>query len=207
MTNEDGDATNAAVSAKVEAKQALRNRLRAARSERTPADRETASLGIATNAMNLVRGLSTSFVAAYASDGSEPPTTQLITELHGADVRVLLPIVREDRELDWAIFEGFDELAPGAQGIPEPLGTRLGLVGIEQAALLFVPALAVDASGHRIGQGMGCYDRALARYPNGVVVAIVFDDEVLTGESEIPVEAHDRAVNAVLTPSRVQWFR
>jgi 5-formyltetrahydrofolate cyclo-ligase len=202
MTNEDRGSASVAA----EAKQALRVRLRATRSKRSPAETQTASLGIATNAMNLVRGLSTSFVAAYASYGSEPPTTQLITELHGADVQVLLPIVRKDRELDWAIFEGFDELAPGAQGIPEPLGEQLGLSGIQQAALIFVPALAVDAAGHRIGQGMGCYDRALARYPAGVVVAIVFDDEVLEGDNAIPVEPHDRAINAVLTPSRVKWF-
>ena len=65
-----------------------------------------------------------------------------------------------------------------------------------------MPALAVDRSGIRLGNGGGCYDRALARVaPDVLVVALLHDGE-LTDEP-LPAEAHDRPVDAVATPSGV----
>ena len=62
-----------------------------------------------------------------------------------------------------------------------------------------VPALAVSRDGVRLGRGGGYYDRALAHArPGAVLVAVVFDDELL---DEVPAEAHDHRVTAVVTPS------
>ena len=61
---------------------------------------------------------------------------------------------------------------------------------------MLAPALAVDATGHRLGQGGGSYDRALAR-TDAPVLAVVFDDELI---AEVPTEPHDRLVSGVLTP-------
>ena len=65
--------------------------------------------------------------------------------------------------------------------------------------MILTPGLAVDHSGTRLGQGGGCYDRALARrHPDAVLVAIVNDEEYAA--RPLPRDAHDVRVNAVITP-------
>ena len=117
---------------------------------------------------------------------------------------MLLPVLREDMDLEWAPFAGAAELRPARLGLLEPTGASSGLDAVREAELVLAPALAVDAAGRRIGQGGGSYDRALER-AGAPVVAVVFDDEVLDGP--IPVEAHDRRVAGVLTPGGgLRWF-
>ena len=51
----------------------------------------------------------------------------------------------------------------------------------------------------RLGQGGGCYDRALGRVPVGTFTCtLLYDGELL---DEVPSDAHDRPVTAVVTPS------
>ncbi|QWW20592.1 5-formyltetrahydrofolate cyclo-ligase [Schaalia sp. 19OD2882] len=85
----------------------------------------------------------------------------------------------------------------------QPSAARLPPSVLACADVVLAPALAVDASGTRLGQGGGWYDRALLHVREGVpVVAAVFDEEVLPAGT-IPRETHDRSVNAVITPTRV----
>jgi 5-formyltetrahydrofolate cyclo-ligase len=59
--------------------------------------------------------------------------------------------------------------------------------------------VAVARDGIRLGRGGGYYDRALRHArPGAVLVGVVFDDELL---DELPSEAHDMRVTAVVTPS------
>ena len=66
------------------------------------------------------------------------------------------------------------------------------------------PGLAVDQRGVRLGQGGGCYDRALLRRGTGVKVVTVLHDAELV--PSLPSEPHDLPVDGVLRPSGVTWF-
>ena len=109
-------------------------------------------------------------------------------------MRVLLPVLLEDADLDWAEYPA--PLAPARFGLLEPAGPRLGPDAVSTAELVLAPALAVDRAGRRLGQGGGSYDRALIR-ARAPVVAVLYDEEVLDA---VPVEPHDRLVGGVLTP-------
>ena len=74
---------------------------------------------------------------------------------------MLLPITLDDFSLDWALYSGRDDLADARFGLLEPTGPRLGPDAIGTADIVVIPALAIDADGRRLGQGAGCYDRAL----------------------------------------------
>jgi 5-formyltetrahydrofolate cyclo-ligase len=66
--------------------------------------------------------------------------------------------------------------------------------------LLFVPALAVAPSGHRLGYGAGFYDALLPDFrPPALAVAVAFDFQLLV---ELPTLPHDVACDAVLTDAR-----
>lgn len=175
------------------AKAALRAELRAARRALPPATLAAAGAALAAHAPTLARPT----VALFVASGSEPPTLPLLDALADLGVRVLLPVLEEDMDLDWAVYGGVGGLVEGRRGILVPTGRPLGREALASVGLVVVPALAVGRDGSRLGQGGGSYDRALAR-ATAPVIAVVHDVEVL---ETVPVEPHDRAVDGFLTPA------
>lgn len=176
-----------------EAKRALRAELRRRRAERDPAELGRWGELLAAHAAAVPGRALTGFVGT----GGEVPTLPLLDALVRDGRRVLLPITLDDMTLDWADYTGPGDLAPARLGLLEPTGPRLGPAAIADAETILVPALAVDRTGRRLGQGGGCYDRALP-HATGRVIAVVADDELL---DQVPTEPHDQPVEAVLTPS------
>jgi len=79
------------------------------------------------------------------------------------------------------------------------------LVPVEEIAVVLVPGALFDRHGHRLGHGMGYYDRLLARLAPevprvGVVpAALVIDD--------LPVEPHDITMTHLATEAGVTSIR
>lgn len=147
-------------------------------------------------------------VAAYVSIGGEPSTHALLDRLRAAGVRVLLPVLMPDNDLDWALYEGAERLEAADWGLLEPTGERLGPKAVGEADVVLLPGLAVDRNGLRLGRGGGSYDRVLERLERASapasLVVLLYDAEVL---EEVPAEPHDRQVHAAVTPSAVHRFR
>jgi 5-formyltetrahydrofolate cyclo-ligase len=178
------------------AKSALRARFLARRANRTPGERRAAAAALTRALLEGLAGART--IAAFAPDETEPGAGRLPAAFTQLGARVLLPVTPDaGRDLRWAVDTG--RLAPGRYGLLEPVGPRLGPTAIGAADVVVVPAVAVARDGIRLGRGGGYYDRALllAR-PDAVLVALVFDDELV---DELPSEPHDRRVTAVVTPS------
>ncbi|MEU9450499.1 5-formyltetrahydrofolate cyclo-ligase [Streptomyces sp. NPDC048277] len=150
-------------------------------------------------------------VAAYVSVGSEPGTLTLLDALLVRGVRVLLPALLPDNDLDWGAYAGEGSLARvqhgGRMALFEPSGERLGTDAVLSADVVLLPGLAVDARGMRLGRGGGSYDRVLARLERAgarpALVVLLYDTEVV---ERVPAEAHDRPVHAVVTPSGTRRF-
>ncbi len=142
-------------------------------------------------------------VAAFVSLPGEPDTAPLLAALAARGTPALLPVLRDDDSLAWAVDDGARH--PGNRlGIPEPGGPRKGPEALADADVVLVPALAVDTLGRRLGQGLGCYDRALPHAPGALVAAVVHDEEVLDAAVEpVPADPWDRPVAAVVT--RTRW--
>jgi 5-formyltetrahydrofolate cyclo-ligase len=140
-------------------------------------------------------------VTAYVSVGTEPPTGALLDALSDLGKRILLPVVLPGMDLDWGTWHGPGSVVSARYGLLEPVD-RLGLDAVATADVVLVPGQAVSSTGYRLGQGGGCYDRALGRVPVGTpVVCLLYDGEV---GHDVPVESHDRPVTAAATPTR--WY-
>ena len=144
-------------------------------------------------------------VAAYVSVGREPGTGPLLAALAEAGKRVILPLLQPDDDLDWAVYRGPESLVPARRGLLEPVGTPLGPYAIGTADCVIVPGLAVDRTGLRLGRGGGSYDRALGRVPVGNFTCVVLQASEV--RDEVPADAHDRRVTAVVTEDGVIRFR
>jgi 5-formyltetrahydrofolate cyclo-ligase len=128
----------------------------------------------------------------------EPGGTELASSLAALPgVSVLLPVLRPDRDLDWAGLSA--PLVPGRYGLFEPVGPRLGVEAVAGADLIVAPGVAVAADGVRLGRGGGSYDRALARAASTALVVVpLYDGELV---ASLPAEPHDQPVHAVVTPA------
>ncbi|MCP9958596.1 5-formyltetrahydrofolate cyclo-ligase [Streptomyces sudanensis] len=188
-------------------KAGLRSRLLAARSLLTSEDVRRAAGALAGTALELPELAQAGTVAAYVSVGREPGTRVLIDALRARGVRVLLPVLMADNDLDWAVYEGAGGLAPARLGLLEPSGPRLGPEAVAEADAVLLPGLAVDARGMRLGRGGGSYDRVLARLArlgaDPALVVLLHAHEVV---ARVPEEPHDHPVHAVVTPDGVRRF-
>ncbi|APE22177.1 MULTISPECIES: 5-formyltetrahydrofolate cyclo-ligase [Streptomyces] len=188
-------------------KTVLRSRLLAARAALSTKFLGQAAESLARHGLELAELAEASTVAAYVSVGREPGTRALLDALHARGVRVLLPVLLPDNDLDWAAYEGPERLAKAGRGLLEPTGPRLGPEAVCAADAVLLPGLAVDARGMRLGRGGGSYDRVLARLTRAgtdpALVVLLYADEVV---ARVPEEPHDHPVHAVVTPAGVTRF-
>lgn len=137
-------------------------------------------------------------VCAYVPVGREPGSIALLDALAGTVGRVLLPIAREPGPLRWACYRGEEALTAATFGLREPQPPHLPPEVVAEAALMLIPALAVDRRGVRLGRGAGFYDRTLALASGARLVAVVRDSELVDA---LPEDPHDVRMQEALTPS------
>ena len=143
-------------------------------------------------------------VCAYVPIRFEPGSITLLDTLLRLGNRVLLPVARSAADgiplpMQWGEYRP-GRLVSARMGLREPAKPWLPAEAVTGADVVFVPALAVDRAGTRLGRGAGFYDRTLPLAdPAARLVAVVRDDELV---EQLPAEPHDVAMTHALTPRR-----
>jgi 5-formyltetrahydrofolate cyclo-ligase len=139
-------------------------------------------------------------IAGYSPVRSECDPVPLMRSLAGKGAQLALPVVEpRDKTLSFAEWRQGEQLAAGPFGILQP---RPGALDVEPDILL-VPLVAFDRLGHRIGYGVGYYDRALAalRAKRPVIaVGIAFAVQQIDA---VVADANDQRLDLVLTEREV----
>jgi 5-formyltetrahydrofolate cyclo-ligase len=135
-------------------------------------------------------------VAGYRAWGGEIDPWPLMARLAACGAALALPVALDrDSPLRFRAWTEGDALAPDAFNIASPVEAA----GEVDPDLVIAPLLAFDRAGGRIGQGGGHYDRTLAalraRRPV-FVLGLAYAGQEL---AEIPIEAHDQRLDAILT--------
>ena len=137
-------------------------------------------------------------LGAYVSVGSEVDVLPALQAAAAAGWRIALPRARPAEPLSFHLVElASAVLAPGSYRIPEP-DAELPAV---RPDVLLVPLIAIDRTGHRLGQGGGHYDRTIAKLrATGRILAIgvAWDMQIVP---HIPTESWDQQVDAIATPT------
>jgi 5-formyltetrahydrofolate cyclo-ligase len=197
MVDGGGDAREERCGAKME----MRRRTLAARDALPGAERARLSVAVCARAAALPELIAARTVMLYASFRSEVETAALFAWASKAGKTVCAPrILAPGLMAAYLIAEPAGDLVPGAWGIPEPR-TGLEEVPPRRMDVVVVPGAAFDAAGRRCGYGGGFYDAYLARTRPGIPrVALAFEAQLV---DELPCEAHDLPVTAIVTEDRV----
>jgi 5-formyltetrahydrofolate cyclo-ligase len=173
-----------------------------------PARRAEASLVICKEAAALAAFRDAKTIALFAPLPTEPDIHPLIEEAWAQKKRVVLPRMFRDGDvphLDWHAVTAWDEvIEPGPFGLREPDHLRCPRIEIAELDCVFVPGLAFDPRGLRLGRGGGYYDSFLARAPKKISrFGLMFACQRI---EKLPREPHDQALPAIVTEDGVVAF-
>jgi 5-formyltetrahydrofolate cyclo-ligase len=115
----------------------------------------------------------------------------LLTALHEAGHTVLLP---ETPPRGQALI--FRRWYPGIEMVRERFGTWRPTGAVDVPDTMFIPLLAFDRHGGRVGYGGGYYDRTLADLPHARTIGCAFAAQELDA---VPMAEYDARLHAVAT--------
>lgn len=198
---DDAEIAEVAEAAKLE----LRKRMRAVRGAHPAEALRARSQALVDRAIALERFVASRAIALFfpMAERKEVDLRELDAEARRRGISVYYPFL-EPR--GGALVSGLrltaslDELRDRGQRFLEPPpGAPEAQRG--DVELVFVPALAVAPSGHRLGYGAGFYDSLLPDVcPPALAVAVAYDFQLL---ADLPTRPHDVACDLVLTDARL----
>jgi 5-formyltetrahydrofolate cyclo-ligase len=167
----------------------------------SPDDRRRRSGAIWSALANLPGFDDASPLASYISYGEEVETVDGIVGLLRQGRRVAVPSMGfPDGEPAFSLITSWDELSANAFGILEPRREHLCAVAPHHIPFFLIPGVAFDLRGHRLGYGLGFYDRALSGVSaRSLLVALAFETQIV---DEVPVVSHDLPVDIIITEKR-----
>ena len=139
-------------------------------------------------------------IASYISYGDEPNTEQLNRALIKAGKTLLLPRISGE-DLEWVQWNGDDGALQQKKKLREPTG--VAMTSLSNINVIVVPALRIDRSGYRLGQGGGYYDRALVHL-SAWSIGLIHPDEI--SGTNLPREPWDIPLHAAATPDLMLRF-
>jgi 5-formyltetrahydrofolate cyclo-ligase len=178
-----------------DAKRSLRREVSALRGALSEAARTGAAAAVARHARSLPEYARAERVAAYAALPDEVSMGALLGDVLASGRVLLLPRLTGDA-LEFVAVSDLAALRAGRFGVAEPDASGRA-EPLATGDLVFVPGVAFDARGGRLGRGLGFYDRIL---PHGVgspsVFGVAFACQLVAA---VPMASHDRRVDGVVT--------
>ena len=141
--------------------------------------------------------LNSKVIMFFVSFNSEVHTHDMIKQAFKNKLVVVPKVVHKD--IEPSVIIDFDNLIPSNKfGILEPIEEMK--IAYKNIDLILVPGVVFDKEGHRIGYGLGYYDKFLRKVPKAIKIGLSFDFQVV---DKLPREMHDVPVDFIVTEERV----
>ena len=188
----------------VEQKKALRKHMRQARRSLSDKEQKDHAVQVARCALTLAEFKEATKIALYiANDGELALDALLDTAVEQGKICYLPKITGND--MSFHLYSGSDSLVVGAYDIMEPV-PHAEAIDPQQLDLVFVPLVAFDHKGDRLGMGKGFYDRCFEftreeGNEKPILMGIAHD---VQQADVLPCEPWDVRLQAIVTESGIQ---
>jgi len=185
-------------------KAALRRQLKNILEHMSEAERHAKSVTICSLIASSPEFAAARVVMLYLSNTHEVDTAPLALRAWQAGKTVLVPKVSWDqrRMLPVEISSLTTAMTTTGPGVREPVSGRP--MPVEFIDLVIVPGLGFTNTGHRIGRGMGFYDRFLAQSDFvGLSCGLAFAEQIVEA---LPVLDHDIPLSMLATDRGLRRF-
>ena len=186
-----------------ERKNKIREKFKALRREMEPRYKQACDIKICQRFMSLATYRFADALLLYAPISGEIDIIPIAEDALKKGKTVAFPRCNaEDHTMVYYIIESLDQLAEGSYGIREPnpsLPVYDPIARRNENSVCFVPALAFDRKGYRIGYGKGYYDRYLGTF-GGAKMGVEYSACVV---DSLPRGRFDTAVDFLVTEKGV----
>ena len=143
-------------------------------------------------------------VSSFFSINSEIPTSSLNEYIISKNKILTFPVIKKDKKiLYFKEFKKNQKLTKGPYNIPEPLTKNNEYL----PEVIFVPCLAFDKDGYRLGYGGGYYDRTFADFKkinhNFISIGFAYEEQ---RASKVYTDTFDYKLNYILTEKQLYSF-
>ena len=187
-------------------KDAIRKEFSKKRDEIELTEREARSNKICSLATSLVSFRHADVILMYAPIKSEIDVMPIFKEALARGKRVAFPRCNvEDRTMQFHFVTSEDDLSPCAYGIREPK-PELEVYDPESTkgvAICYVPGLAFDVYGYRLGYGKGYYDKFMNKF-SGCTIGLVYSEFVVNA---LPKGRFDCHCDIMLTEKGIKQLK
>jgi len=159
---------------------------------------EASNKGILQQLLSLEEYKNAKCIMLFCSVGREPDTLELTKSALGSGKTVAFPYCFKGGIMQAREVKDLSELRPAVLGIPAP-SAEASVIPPEKLDLIIVPALAFDKGLYRLGYGGGYYDR----YLSGIKACTIGLARQRLLRDKVPREAHDVAVNCLVTEEKI----
>ena len=137
-------------------------------------------------------------IGGYYPSNYEIDDLDILNLLEKKRFKVLLPIIKNDNQMNFYKWSKKDPLNINKFGIPEPVSSKIFYPDI-----LIVPLVAFDSRLNRLGYGGGYYDRyieKLEKIKKVVKIGLAFSFQKI---SSIPINQYDKRLDFVITEKEI----
>ncbi len=185
-------------------KKLLRKKYSQKRADLSENERESLSMEIANKCLELpIWNYSNYHIFLSIPEKGEINTEYLLHILQGKDKNSIIPKTdSKTQTLSHYLLTDNTIIKKNNWGIPEPVD---GIpFPIEKIEIVFVPLLAFDRKGNRVGYGKGFYDKFLSQCKETTIkIGLSFFE---AEENEIPAELTDIPLSFCITPNKIYRF-
>ena len=158
------------------------------------------SRAIQATALGLSKYRTAHSVALYSPVQNEVGTESMLEHALACGKAVFYPKTVQKDTPELIRVNSVAELCPGRFGIAEPTGAEPLAAANNASLIVFVPGVAFDLLGNRLGRGQGYYDRVLSLLSSSATfVALAYEFQIVPS---LPIEAWDRRVHTIVTERR-----
>ncbi len=185
-------------------KPAIRNMLRAKLEAMSEESRQIKSSAAASLLSGSPEFQAARVVMLYLSTPMEMDTAGLALRCWQAGKTVVVPKVswNQRRMMPVEITSLQTTMTTSPAGVPEPVSGKP--VPLDMIDMAIVPGLGFSLDGHRLGRGMGFYDRFLAQTDfGGVSCGFAFDEQIV---ATLPMLDHDIPLGMLCTDRGIFRF-
>ena len=134
-------------------------------------------------------------VLSFASFGDEINMWPL-NEILCNEGRLILPRIEDDTISIYHVKDIQKDLVESSYRILEPDPKKTKKHSVLNIHCALVPALGFDEYNHRLGYGMGHFDRFIFELENSITVGVGFKEQFVG--DPLPVEEHDKKLDHVI---------
>ena len=127
-------------------------------------DRRNASDAIAEKVCRMEEFAGAKRIGCYLSMKSEVDTANILSRAWKENLRIFVPVVRENFEMEFRNFTRNTRTEQNSLGIEEPVDSEI--IDSRELDIVITPLVAFDNDRNRVGMGGGYYDREFSYLAN-----------------------------------------